>query len=139
MNAPPRIPCSACQGSGHVPMHHDLMQVFTALRARPATAPELRERMNRQFGSPTSTNNQLEDLRRLGYATRVKEGRRWRYAATSPGAELTAARHIRLEILGCCHSDDDGDCNWAKCPQLRDKEPRRTGRHCPLDKRRDEE
>jgi hypothetical protein len=32
-----------------------------------------------------------------------------------------------------CHADDDGYCDWAKCPQLRDAEPSKTGRHCPLD------
>ena len=33
-----------------------------------------------------------------------------------------------------CHADSDGDCEWANCPQLRDGEPRATGRHCPLDR-----
>ena len=32
-----------------------------------------------------------------------------------------------------CHSAQDGDCFWQHCPQLRDGEPARTGRHCPLD------
>jgi hypothetical protein len=32
-----------------------------------------------------------------------------------------------------CHADRDGDCTWKDCPQLRDKEPSATGRHCPLD------
>lgn len=32
-----------------------------------------------------------------------------------------------------CKSDDDGDCTWKGCPQLRDKEPAKSGRHCPLD------
>ena len=32
-----------------------------------------------------------------------------------------------------CHAQRDGDCDWADCPQERDKEPTRTGRHCPLD------
>lgn len=32
-----------------------------------------------------------------------------------------------------CHSGTDGDCNWAKCPQLRDGEPVKSGRRCPLD------
>lgn len=31
-----------------------------------------------------------------------------------------------------CHSDNDGECEWEGCPQLRDGEPRSTGRHCPL-------
>lgn len=32
-----------------------------------------------------------------------------------------------------CQCGDDGDCTWASCPQLRDGEPKRSGRHCPLD------
>jgi hypothetical protein len=33
-----------------------------------------------------------------------------------------------------CHSEEDGDCFWERCPQLRDGEPQKSGRHCPLDK-----
>jgi hypothetical protein len=36
-------------------------------------------------------------------------------------------------VLTRCQADDDGYCDWQGCPQLRDKEPRTTGRHCPLD------
>jgi hypothetical protein len=32
-----------------------------------------------------------------------------------------------------CHSGRDGDCYWSECPQERDGEPGRSGRHCPLD------
>lgn len=32
-----------------------------------------------------------------------------------------------------CHAGRDGDCTWRDCPQLRDDEPVRSGRHCPLD------
>lgn len=32
-----------------------------------------------------------------------------------------------------CRAHADGDCTWSECPQLRDDEPHRTGRHCPLD------
>lgn len=31
-----------------------------------------------------------------------------------------------------CHAQKDGDCTWAQCPQLRDGEPMRTSRACPL-------
>jgi len=34
-----------------------------------------------------------------------------------------------------CRSASDGDCDWSECPQLRDGEPKATGRHCPLDVR----
>ena len=33
-----------------------------------------------------------------------------------------------------CHAGQDGDCIWKECPQLRDGEPVKSGRHCPLDK-----
>lgn len=33
-----------------------------------------------------------------------------------------------------CHADRDGDCDWEGCPQLRDGEPKKSGRHCPLDR-----
>jgi hypothetical protein len=32
-----------------------------------------------------------------------------------------------------CQSMRDGDCRWEHCPQERDGEPARSGRHCPLD------
>lgn len=44
-----------------------------------------------------------------------------------------AAAHEET-ILGCHAARSDGECIWAKCPQLRDNEPATTGRHCPLDK-----
>jgi hypothetical protein len=38
-----------------------------------------------------------------------------------------------------CHSGSDGECNWKECPQLRDEEPAKSGRGCPLyDWNRDE-
>jgi hypothetical protein len=32
-----------------------------------------------------------------------------------------------------CQADDDGYCEWSDCPQLREGEPARSGRHCPWD------
>lgn len=32
-----------------------------------------------------------------------------------------------------CQSGRDGECGWVHCPQLRDGEPKATGRHCPID------
>ena len=31
-----------------------------------------------------------------------------------------------------CRSGSDGECFWEQCPQLRDGEPERSGRDCPL-------
>ena len=33
-----------------------------------------------------------------------------------------------------CHSAMDGECFWRRCPQNRDGEPKKTGRHCPLER-----
>jgi hypothetical protein len=30
-----------------------------------------------------------------------------------------------------CYAAKDGECSWADCPQNRDGEPAKTGRHCP--------
>lgn len=38
-----------------------------------------------------------------------------------------------------CHGDRDGDCSWEICPQHRDGEPKTTGRHCPIDRRDEDE
>jgi hypothetical protein len=42
-----------------------------------------------------------------------------------------------------CRAGSDGEgCFWTAdpdCPQLRDNEPGRTGRHCPLDTEADDE
>ena len=34
--------------------------------------------------------------------------------------------------LTSCACDNDGECSHAQCPQLRDDEPARSGRSCPL-------
>jgi len=42
---------------------------------------------------------------------------------------------VKFKVMGVekCHADRDGDCYWKDCPQIRDGEPDKTGRHCPLD------
>jgi hypothetical protein len=42
----------------------------------------------------------------------------------------------RARPLTNCAAGRDGECGHALCPQLRDNEPRATGRHCPLDNER---
>ena len=37
------------------------------------------------------------------------------------------------EHLSKCRANRDGDCDWHFCPQLRDGEPDKTGRYCPLE------
>jgi hypothetical protein len=48
-------------------------------------------------------------------------------------ATHTAAQAATDKPLTCCAAARDGDCSHKQCPQLRDNEPRATGRHCPLD------
>jgi hypothetical protein len=41
--------------------------------------------------------------------------------------------HWEQRRMTRCQADED-DCDWEHCPQIRDGEPRATGRHCPLDR-----
>ncbi len=38
----------------------------------------------------------------------------------------------REQTLFHCAADRDGDCTHPECPQLRDGEPTKSGRSCPL-------
>jgi hypothetical protein len=40
-------------------------------------------------------------------------------------------------LTRCAASRGDGECFHTQCPQLRDGEPKKSGRHCPLDTRED--
>ena len=66
-------------------------------------------------------------------------------------AELDAVKHdafrqgvergiIEATTPQRCHaSRGDGECNWTLCPQNREGEPMKSGRHCPLDAHDDED
>ena len=41
------------------------------------------------------------------------------------------------EYVPLCRAGKDGDCTWEHCPQNRDGESERSGRHCPIDLRCD--
>lgn len=41
--------------------------------------------------------------------------------------------HLQNRYISNCQADCDGYCEYEGCPQLRDNEPIKTGRHCPLD------
>lgn len=57
-----------------------------------------------------------------------------RYDEIRSALGIIPLRRLEIETRDeHCHADSDGDCEWAKCPQLRDGEPKKTGRHCPLD------
>lgn len=44
-----------------------------------------------------------------------------------------AAKKRGNKPIKSCQSGRDGDCIHKLCPQLRDDEPFKTGRNCPLD------
>lgn len=39
---------------------------------------------------------------------------------------------VRAADLQICKADADGECNHKGCPQVRDGEPEKSGRSCPL-------
>lgn len=45
----------------------------------------------------------------------------------------TGAQVVPGSGSGGCRAGRDGDCSWKGCPQIKDGEPAKTGRHCPLD------
>ncbi len=47
-------------------------------------------------------------------------------------AEVEALSKAAETKTACQASRGDGECNWHHCPQNRDKEPRASGRSCPL-------
>lgn len=52
-----------------------------------------------------------------------------------PSSQILAAavRAWARERSFLCKANREGDCKSATCPQLRDGEPVKSGRHCPLD------
>jgi len=44
-----------------------------------------------------------------------------------------AQSKVTVRNVTGCQAGKDGDCIWNLCPQVRDNEPSRSGRHCPLD------
>lgn len=81
-----------------------------------------------------------------GYKTKLKD-----HAATCPwrlAQEWRAAlrretepRHTKSPALPIvrCAASRDGDCYHPQCPQEPDGEPAKSGRHCPIDTREDDE
>jgi hypothetical protein len=67
------------------------------------------------------------------------------YAEDLPvGTRLIVTARIELppapeRPLTGCAAGRDGECSHSQCPQLRDNEPGKSGRHCPLDMGNDDE
>lgn len=69
----------------------------------------------------------------------VEIEKRWTMLRQVPAAHYWLSAEPLLSDLNLeqaihrCHSGQDGECTWKHCPQLRDGEPEKSGRHCPLD------
>jgi hypothetical protein len=57
---------------------------------------------------------------------------------TVPQTRIQRWLDVLREITPRCQSGQDGECSWNRCPQERDGEPTKTGRHCPLDRPEEE-
>lgn len=100
----------------------------------PAPGPDLADlSYTLRYGEPTkeqllvcaSVLSAYEHLIRLSVTRRAGIVRELRLGPNGPSPER-------------CHAARDGDCAWQKCPQIRDSEPCKSGRHCPLDAGDDE-
>lgn len=45
----------------------------------------------------------------------------------------TESKTVQAGPQPYCHGAKDGECSWEGCPQERNGEPTKSGRHCPLD------
>lgn len=93
-----------------------------------------------------STDHRIENVQILCpncHALKTRHARRNGGMADTRHLECRA-KSVRVQIPlplpnNLCHANRDGECNWIDCPQIRDKEPETTGRHCPIDKWPDED
>jgi hypothetical protein len=66
-------------------------------------------------------------------------GSRWFHSRYGPAVPLVRIWPWRgLTSQARCHASKDGECFWGRCPQIRDGEPAKSGRHCPIDDREEE-
>ncbi|UCF25211.1 MAG: hypothetical protein JSV72_07345 [Ralstonia sp.] len=56
----------------------------------------------------------------------------WRGFAQPPAMTGSGKPETPISLKRCA-AGQDGECCHALCPQIRDGEPKRSGRHCPLD------
>lgn len=82
--------------------------------------------------------NQLPDW--LMHKSRKVDVRNLKECIKQQESEITRLKE-ELKILKRlrCRGARDGECIWEHCPQLRDGEPEKSGRHCPLDYGYDDE
>lgn len=77
----------------------------------------------------------LDALMTAGLAGIVRPATDENYSrvAITPAGRHALKEPTNTTVAETCHADRDGDCHSPNCPQLRDGEPARSGRHCSLD------
>jgi hypothetical protein len=103
------------------------------LRAKLAEATERAEKAERERVAEWNLRREAEGQRDTAKAV-VEDFRISTKAAEAERDHFSDAGK-KVGKLEHCAADIDGECDHAKCPQLRDGEPEKTGRHCPLDTR----
>jgi hypothetical protein len=98
----------------------------------------IRERLTSQMETPLrnydlnpTVKREPQEAREISRLQSIAPtgARNWGAAALQP----QPLKGKVTDLLKDCQADRDGDCYHAACPQLRDGEPNKSRRHCPLD------
>lgn len=108
---------------------HDAIRAFDARQAEPAPAPaddaRYRDGIVRGLERARHHAETCEFTDDVVYRINKDLARIRSGGAIEPGGAPPT--------LHRCHAGKDGECNWGPCPQARDGEPKKSGRHCPID------
>lgn len=87
---PPTIDCPKCHGEGRIELPESLQLTLLALgRLKKSTAADVQRVLDHKKDFHiTAFNNRLNELVKLGLATRVRQSRNWMYSV-SPKVKVT--------------------------------------------------
>jgi hypothetical protein len=117
--------------------------IFTETAARKTTSALAEDAIRQRNEAESRAQSAEQTVKRLSdelEALKLERERLWH--AVQINAPKTDARDhgrmlrnaLRSDGVSRCRAAQDGDCDWSQCPQTRDGEPLKSGRHCPLDK-----
>lgn len=144
------LDCTACGGSGHIDdqrqiaghtttqigelvvLLKDIRPSYGAVGTRDVDVAAQQQRIDRAIDLLRAAWPAPLDAAAIcdGVAAKSRNSL-FRSGAKICAGEIRAAQ--QAEPLTRCAAGRDGECGHAQCPQLRDGEPRASGRHCPLD------
>jgi hypothetical protein len=113
-------------GDGHI----DLYDADTVLRL---LADERRKALGEATQIAEETDYSPSYEQRDGFIRSTRRHIAARIRALIDRKEPTPITTQKKRALKRCAAARDGDCSHIDCPQLRDGEPVKSGRHCPLD------